>query len=514
MKRLWLVIAGVLSITLVCSAAPQRTLRLEIFDRGNVAAGVLDNGPPAKWIQQAFGDPNNITIEWVLVPRPQEVPQLNVLMAAGNAPDLCFTYDAVLVGSYVAQGGLADLTALINQGAPTLKAFLGKDVLDYGTWDGKIYAIPGKRQMLGISGTWIRKDWLDKVGLGVPRTTQQFLTAIRAFRDKDPGKAGANLAPIGGGAAGGADINIMYSFYKPSTERDRAAWIGPTSTRPARDLAIPGAKEGLRFINMLQNEGLYQKDWALWPKNDTLNFNAAISNGYTGAFTNNWSYLWAYNLIPAIKKNAPESTWVPIDPFTNSEGKTPKYIYNPIGIFNIVPTFSKNADLVVKYLNWMADLKNMTKIMFGDVDKHYTLNAEGIIIPKQLTGDAVWEAGNVFDRVIILNGRPYDSIEKAVKAQILAWTDDKYPVSTFMEHFKYLEKDGIAPVRIANPPDSLSKLGPMLLDKAEEMQKKLIMANPAQFDALFDASLQEWMDLGARQVKADMLKQYDAEHKK
>jgi putative aldouronate transport system substrate-binding protein len=514
MKRPWLVLAVLLALVVISAGAAPRTLRVEIFDRGNVAAGVLTDGPPAKWIQQAFGDPNNVKIEWVPVPRPQEVPQLNVMMAAGNAPDLCFTYDAVLVGSYVTQGGLADLTPYDNA-ATTLKSWTGADALSYGTWGGKIYAIPGKRQILGISGSWIRKDWLDKLKLPVPKNTADFLTAVRAFRDKDPGKVGANLAPIGGGFPGGPDINIMYSFYKPSTERERAGWIGPTSTRPARDLAIPGAKDGLKFCNMLQNEGLIQKDWALWPKNDSQNFNAALSNGYVGAFENNAAYLHAYNIIPTLKKNAPEAVYVPMDPFTNSEGKTPKYIYNPIGIFNIVPVFSKNADLVVKYLDWMAQIPNMTKIIYGNQDQHYTVNADGIVIPRQLTGDAVWEAGNIMDRVIILNGRPYDTLQKVVRAQVLGWIpmDERYTMDTFLTHYGYLDKDGIPPVRIANPPDSLSKLGPMLLDKAEEFIKRLIMAKPAEFDALYDSLLKEWLDLGAKQVKEDMLKQYDAEHK-
>lgn len=511
MKKLCLILAVLLIVSLAVFAAPQRTLRLEIFDRGNVAAGVLENGPPAKWIQQAFGDPNNIKIEWVLVKRAQEVQQLQIMMAAGDAPDLCFTYDAVLVGSYVAQGGLADLTSQLKQNGANLTAYLGQAVLDYGTWGGKVLAIPGKRQMLGISGTWIRKDWLDKLNLPVPKTTREYLTAVRAFRDEDPDNIGSKIAPIGGVAG---DLNLQYSFYKPSTERDRAGWIGPTSTRPGRDLAIPGNKEYFRLINQMNNEGLFQKDWALWPKNDALNFQAALSNGYVGAFTNNWAYLWAYNIIPALKKNAPQAVYTPIDPFVNSEGKTAKYVYNPIGIFNIVPVFSKNADLVVKYLNWMSDVKNMTKIMFGDSGAHYDLDANGIIIPRKLTGDQVWEAGNVFDRVIILNGRPYESAEKAIRMQIASWTDNEtYPASVFLQHWRMIEKDGIPPVRLANPPESLSKLGPMLMDKSEELAIKIAMAKVSDFDAVFDASLKEWLALGAAQVKADMIKQYDLEHK-
>ncbi len=514
MKRLWLVLAVLLALSVAWAGAAPRTLRLEIFDRQNTAAGVLTDGPPAKWIQQAFGDPNNINIEWVPVLRNQEVAGLQVMMAAGNAPDLSFSYDAVLVGSYVNAGGLADLTQFLNQ-APVLKKWTGADALEYGTWGGKVYAIPGKRQVLGISGSWIRKDWLDKLGLAVPRTTQEWLAAVRAFRDKDPGKLGDKLVPIGGGFPSGPDINIMYSFYKPASDRDMAGWIGPTSTRPARDLAVPGAKEGLKFCNMLQNEGLIQKDWALWPKNDDLNFKGALSNGYVGAFENNASYLHAYNILPALKKNAPDAYYVPIDPFTNSQGKTPKYIYNPIGIFNFVPVFSKNADLVVKYLDWMAQLPNMLKIIYGNEGQHYDVNADGIVIPRQLTGAAVWEAGNIMDRVIILNGRPYDSLEKVIRAQVLGWIpmDERYTMSTFLTHYAQLSKDGIAPVRIANPPDSLAKMGPMLLDKAEEFIKRLIMAKPSEFDAMYDSLLKEWLDMGARQVKEDMLKQYDVEHK-
>jgi putative aldouronate transport system substrate-binding protein len=161
----------------------------------------------------------------------------------------------------------------------------------------------------------------------------------------------------------------------------------------------------------------------------------------------------------------------------------------------------------------MADLKNLSKVMFGTEGTHYTLNAEGIILPKQLTGADVWEAGNILDRAIILNGRPYDSIEKAIRAQILAWVDDRYPASTFLTHYRQLEKDGVPPVRIANPPESLNKLGPMLLTKAEEYISRLIMARPSEFDAMYDKLLKEWLDMGARQVKEDMLKQYDAEHK-
>lgn len=489
--------------------AEQRTLKIEIFDRGNTPPGWLENGPAAKWIQKEFGDPNNIKIEWVLVPRAKEVEKLNIMMAAGDAPDLAVTYDAVLVSSYVSKGGLLDLTPYLKS-APNLTKYLGKEVLDWGVWDGKQFAIPGKRQVTGITGTWIRKDWLDKLGLPLPKTTAEYLNALKQIKAKDPGKIGANLTPI---ATAAPDLNLLYSFYKPSTERDRSAWIGPTSTRPGRDFSIPGAKDGLRVLNQMNADGLFPKDWALWPKNDLNNKNSILSNGYAASFTDNANYLWIYNLMPAVQKNSPEAVWVPIDPFVNSEGKTAKYVYSPFGIYTIVPRFSKNADLVVKYLDWMAVNKNLVKLVYGIEGQHYDVDKDGIVIPRKLSGDQVWEL-NIFDRAYILNGRPYDDLQKVLRAQYLPWLDDKYTAKTFIDHNAYIGKDGIPPVRISNPPDSLDKLGPMLLDKADELIKKIIIVDPKDFDATYDAALKEWLALGAEKVKKDMLAEYDLEHKK
>jgi putative aldouronate transport system substrate-binding protein len=497
--------------TLLFAAPKQRVLKIEIFDRGTTQPGVLENGPPAQWIQKEFGDKNNCKIEWVLVPRPKEEEKLNLMMAAGDAPDLCFTYNAVLVANFANKGGLYDLTKLMASSGKQLSSYIGADALDYGKFNGKQYAIPGKRQLLGISGTWIRKDWLDKLGLPVPKTRDEWLKAVRLFKEKDPGNVGANLVPVGNA---GVDANLAYSFFKLGTERDRANWIGPTSTRINRDMAIPGVKEALKFTNMLNDEGLMPKDWALWPKNDILNLQGLVSNGYVGSLTNNLSYMWIYNLMPAIQKNAPECVWVPCDPFTNAEGKTPKYVYSPIGIFNLVPATSKNADLVVKYLNWMADNKVLTQIMYGELGKHYDLDKDGIIVTRKLTGDQVWEAGNAMDRAILLNGRPYDTFDKVIQAYTASYVDEKYPAKVFLDHYKMVQKDGVPPVRLANPPDSLTKMGTQLMDKAEEMMKLLIVCKPSEFDALFDQYLKEWNDMGGAQVKADMLAVYDKEHPK
>ncbi len=520
MRRMLLVLLAVTAAGSLCFAGPQTekssaaptTLRVEIFDRGNTPGDFLTNGKPAQWVQEAFGKPNNITVEWVPVVRAKEVEKLNIMMAAGDAPDLVFTYSSTLVSDYAKKGGLADLKEPLAKYGRNLSAFLGPGPLSYGVYSGKQYSIPGKRTITGILGSWIRKDWLDTLGMPIPTTTDQYLQTMRAFKAKDPGKVGQDkIAPVGFSRIKEIQFwnNIVYSFYKPQSEREQAGWFGLETWRCA-DISIPGAKEGFRFLNTLYNEGLMIKDWALAADNKA--FDAAVANGYVGSFTANRIYLWQYNVIPAIRKNSPQSVWVPIDPFTNSEGKTPKLVYQPVGIFNMVPSFSKNADAVVKYMDWQATGDNLDHLMYGVEGTHFTRDSDGIVIPKPLKGDEVWEY-NYGDRAVILNGPNYRDKATIYKAAGKMYVDDKYPLDVFNTHHAYLDKDGLVPPLIQSPPDSLLKLGPTVQEKAMEVIVKSIMAPAADFDRVFDAGLKEYLDVGGAQIRKDLLAAWDAQQK-
>ena len=77
------------------------------------------------WIREEFGEPNNIELEWVAMPRWEEVTTLNVWMAGKEAPDIVYTYDINVVQNYISQGGLADLTDLVAEYGKQLSSFIG-----------------------------------------------------------------------------------------------------------------------------------------------------------------------------------------------------------------------------------------------------------------------------------------------------------------------------------------------------------------------------------------------------
>jgi len=225
------------------ASGKQVTLKVEVFDRGNAPAGAgpVTNNYWTQWIQKNFGDPNNIKVEFVPVPRNQEVDKLNVLMATGDAPDIVFTYDMNTIYNYIKDDGLADLTDLIGT-APNLKKYLGDEVLSYGVFNGKQYTIPAKRTLQFTQSSYIRKDWLDKLGLPVPTTTQQFYDTMKAFKEKDPGQVGSKLIPYDFSAINGSNITspfvLVNSFVNGLTEEERYVYMSSNNTIP--ELLKPG----------------------------------------------------------------------------------------------------------------------------------------------------------------------------------------------------------------------------------------------------------------------------------
>ncbi|NOU62854.1 extracellular solute-binding protein [Paenibacillus sp. LMG 31461] len=475
------------------------TLKVEIFDRGNAPAGAgpVDNNFWTQWIQKNFGDPNNIKLQFIPVPRNQEVDKLNVLMASGDAPDIVFTYDTTTINNYVKSGGLTDLSQLIEQNGPNLKKFLGDDVLKYGIFSGKQYTIPGKRTLQFTQSSYIRKDWLDKLGLPVPKTTEEFNATLKAFKEKDPGQTGGKVIPYDFSAFDSNGITssfvLMNSFEKKVSEEDNYA-LSTSNFIP--ELTKPGFKEGVQFMNKLYSEGLINPDFAL--DKDEKSFQKDVSNGLVGSFT----ALAAHNnlmgngqVFDTLKKNVPGAEYVAMDPFLNDEGKSIKSIYDPIGAYLMVPKMSKHAAEAIKYLDWMSKPDVLFTLQNGIEGQHYTLENG---FPKTITTD---EAKKTFynntDIAMISNGKDFGSKDKNIEAATIQYPNYKeLAKQTIINGLK----DGFTLPRFDRPIDSEIKFGKTLKDKGNEVVVKSILAKPGEFSKIYDAGVQEYLKIGGQTV--------------
>lgn len=488
------------------------TLRVEVFDRGNAPAGagpVTDNYW-TQWIQKNFGDPNNIKMEFVPVPRNQEVDKLNVLMATGDAPDLVFTYDMNTIYNYVKDGGLTEVGTLIDEYGPNLKTFLGDDVLAYGVFDGKQYTIPAKRPLQYTQSSYIRKDWLDKLGLPVPATTEQFYETMKAFKEQDPGQVGSKLIAYDFSAIDGTTYTspmvLINSFVKKLSEEEEYMY---TSTSYIPEISKPGYKDGVQFLNKMNAEGLINPDFAL--DKDGKQFESDVANGYVGAFTAlaaHASLMGPGKVFDTLKQNVPGAEYVAMDPFTDEEGKTPKSLYDPVGMHILIPKTSKHAAEAVKYLDWMSQADVLFTLQNGNEGEHYNLENG---FPVAITTD---EAKKTFynnsDIAIISNGKDFGSEEKNIEAAALQTPDYKeLSKQTILNALK----DGYTLVRFERPIESEIKYGDTIKAKATEAIVKSIVAKPEKFSETYDAYVKEFLKIGGQQVHDERKAAY-AEMKK
>lgn len=512
MKRTGIVITGLLILAVILitvsnnfvTAAkknPPVELKVEVFDRA-LPGYQADNNYWTKWIQKNFGTPNNIIMKFVPVVRLQEIERLNVLMASNDAPDIVFTYDMSTVYNYVRYGGLTDLEEPLNKYGKNLKKYLGKEVLDLGVFNGVQYTIPAKRVLYGAINGFIRKDWLDKLGLPMPKTTQEWYYTMKAFKEKDPGGLGNQVIPYGMLTD---PQNILW-YCQPLVDSFKGE-MTDDEMKYLPEWLMPGVKDAMRFMNKMYNEGLISPEFAL--DRDQQKWFRDIQQGRTGFFIGTVDQPYRINpgLSTELKKNVPGGELVPCDPFVNSRGKRLKRVYDKKGFYIMVPKSSKRVVEAIKYLDWMSLPEVRDFLLNGEKGIHYKEYRDGIPVNILVDG----EKRLTTDICLIVNGKDFGDEEKNIRAQ--AFTCPGYE-KLFIESYKMsitADKKYFYP---EFPIESEAKLKNTLFEKGAEIFVKSLVVKPSEFDRTYDTLVEEYMKMGGRQVMEDRKAYLKANRKK
>jgi putative aldouronate transport system substrate-binding protein len=500
------------------SGQPAR-ITVEIFDRGTDGGKTNPtNNRWTQWIHDKLLREENIDVTFVAVPRWEETQTLVNLFASGSAPDVCYTYSNDNIQMWADQGGIFDVSPYVNTLLKDLDAFLGEDKaiagkrliarnVDLST--GKIYSMPARRMNVAQRNIFIRKDWLDALGLPLPATTQQYYDALVAFKERDPGRVGAaNVIPfiLSSDRPDWNLGNIMEAFINPNIS-DRDRWI---NTIVERSFLLDGYKEGVRFANRMYNAGLIDKDFPLYKSMDDAV--PIIKSGRVGSFSWDWDvpYRESYNLISDLRKNVPNGDYVPIDPIQSSDGVTHKSAYDSIGIFYFVPAASKNPEAGLRYLNWMARYENYHFIQTGPQGITHTIGDDGIIkLDPMAPGDPAWimnSAQNI-DYTMIMNGLFLETEEASIRALAAGYS---WPADVIQRAYTTALTNAkpVPVVKTRTPLTAAAPLAQTLSDKSAVMLVQMITSPPNQFDAVWDAQLRDWLVSGAQTVVDERRQKY------
>lgn len=500
------VLATVLLTLSGFTAWAQTTLTVEVFDRAAPGFVANDNWQ-TRWIQEQVKKELNIDVQFVTVPRGQETDKLNLLMAAGQAPDISFTYNESLVANYVKQGGLTDLSKLLPVHGKDLVKYLGPELMAFGEWGGKQWAVPAKRVFTGAYSGFIRQDWLDALKLKVPTTTDELYNVLKAFRDKDPGKVGKDkIIPM----AITVDIgnpqwtsNLIWESFRKFKGVSQEVQVS------SERWTMPGHKDAIQFLNKLYNEKLLSPNFVL--DKDGQQYVKDIVQGNVGVAFHNWDNLYRANpgMSNELAKNVPGAKFIPFE-LQNRETKTfSKWKYNPNGLFLFVPRFSKNAEAAVKYLNWMARPEVLTFLQNGKEGVQYLGTKNGIpvdYVPQAKLADAdKWDANDIS---ILVNGKEFGSQDKNFEALSLGYTGYE---ALAKQAATISMRDAYVSFRFDDILVLETKYRQTLNTKGGEIFVKSITAKPGDFSKVYDSLLKEYMDAGGRAIEEEKRTAYRAQ---
>ena len=483
-----------------------KSITVEIYDRnGEVPA---EDNAYTDYIKQGMLDMYNIEVTFVPVPRWTEVDEMNNLLAAGNAPDVSVTYSYPTIQTYAAMGGVLDLAPLLEEYKdllPNVWDLLGDTNIywDQNPYTGELWAVEAVLLNNRRINTFIRKDWLDTLGLEIPTTTEEFEAVLYAFQENAElllGEDADKMIPFSTSYDVGWRCNHILTSFMPSDFTDEDAYIYGFDDR---QMLYEGNKEAVRLLNKWYNDGLIWQDFPLYPAGDTTEDNL-IKSGYVGAFQHNWDYPYrnGEDSIYVVMKDlvGEDAVYVAIEPFTNDEGVALKVLSNPIDRKVFFPSTNDEPLASLLYLNFIASLDTRIFLAFGVEDINYTLTEDGAYQSMAAT-DIEYHINSWIniDYTILNNGFQLATDDLTAKTMALSYAgvDGQY-VETALDLalsngrvFKYYNFGTI---------EAEEGMGSVLDEKRNVLYSVAITASVEDFDAVYDAAMDDYLMSGGQAI--------------
>lgn len=289
----------------------------------------------------------------------QYTDSVTMVIAQNDLPDVMIVEDLDELQYLVDNDMIADLTDSYNNCmSDTIKNIYGsygRDILDVVTFGGKIMAIPETNISDGPNLIWLRKDWMDALGLSAPRTLSDVEEIIRQFKEKDPGHNGAgntvglvcDTSLCGGcGYSSEYTLDIIFAAYGAFPKQ----WIYDEDGNVVYGSVQPEAKEALAHIHELYKEGILDQDFLMRTSSNLIEL---IVDGQCGSFFGPW---WAPNnpLMQAMEQNK-DAEWQPYLIATEKSGLTSYHTQNPSGKYIVVRKGYEYPEIACKIVSVLFD---------------------------------------------------------------------------------------------------------------------------------------------------------------
>lgn len=321
----------------------------------------------------------------------QYTDSVTMVIAQNDLPDVMIVEDLDELQYLVDNDMIADLTDSYNNCmSDTIKNIYGsydRDILDVVTFGGKIMAIPETNISDGPNLIWLRKDWMDALGLSAPRTLSDVEEIIRQFKEKDPGHNGAgntvglvcDTSLCGGcGYSSEYTLDIIFAAYGAFPKQ----WIYDEDGNVVYGSVQPEAKEALAHIHELYKEGILDQDFLMRTSSNLIEL---IVDGQCGSFFGPW---WAPNnpLMQAVEQNK-DAEWQPYLIATEKSGFTSYHTQNPSGKYIVVRKGYEYPEIACKIVSVLFDYLRYNDRDNQEIVDYYKENVDPTARPFAINVD-------------------------------------------------------------------------------------------------------------------------------
>lgn len=234
----------------------------------------IEGGADIDWEQNRFvkeiEEKSNIKLQIISTPLSDALQKRNLMLASGDYPDLILTdWPTVFTKSDIMQYGVKEgvllpITDYIDKYGNNMKR-----IFEYNPSyrdrcvapDGEIYGFARFSECYHCSAypkIYLRQDWMDKLGLKMPETTEELREVLRAFVNDDPNGNGKK-DEIGMLGATTWNTMVEYALMGMSFQTVKPDFwlsLGTDGKSVEFSPSTDAYREGLRYIKSLYDEGL------------------------------------------------------------------------------------------------------------------------------------------------------------------------------------------------------------------------------------------------------------------
>ena len=314
---------------------------------------------------------------------------LGATFAAGDLPDIVEiqTNDYL---AYASSGNLVPLEDYIEK-SDALKDVDPALLEAYRLKDGHIYGVPTYNG--GGCVTYIRKDWLDNLGLSVPETWDEYYKVLKAFTYDDPDGNGVDDTM---GLTLPFQTKWEFDYYNRFIMQGAMFGFQEKNGKWVDGFLEPEMIGALERFQKLYSEKLLDNEFFT---NKTSTARSKIYEGQAGVMEY-WSGTWAVRFNDSAQNSNPEAEVISIEPIDNA------FYINRVGPAFCITKAAKEPEAVFDvFINTMLD-KGDGQVLFthGIEGHHYEMkDGKYVMMPEPANPDRPFDKA-YSDPTLIMNG--------------------------------------------------------------------------------------------------------------